>query len=132
MHIMAHLAEMAHYTDLSLFLLRVMIAIVFGTSGFHLIRTPQGKVEGLGHHPGFAIFLGVVELGASISMILGLLTPIIAVLLIIILIGAIILKVGKWNIGFWGEDSMGWHYDLILLCMNFVILCTGGGSYGIF
>jgi hypothetical protein len=22
---------------------------------------------------------------------------------------------------------MGWHYDLMLLVMNLVILCTGGG-----
>jgi putative oxidoreductase len=132
MHIMARLGEMAHYTDLSLFLLRVMIAIIFGTNAYHLVRTPQSKVGGLGKYPGFAIFLGVVEFAASIGMVLGLLTPMVAILLIIILIVTIVLKVSKWNTGFWGEDSIGWHYDLMLLIMNFVILCTGGGSYGLF
>jgi uncharacterized membrane protein YphA (DoxX/SURF4 family) len=132
MHIMAHLGEMAHYTDLSLFLLRVMIAIVFGTNGYHLVRTPHGKVGGLGQFPGFAIFLGVVEFAASIGMVMGVLTSLVALFLIIILVGTIFLKAVKWNIGFWGDESLGWHYDLILLCMNFVILCTGGGSYSLF
>jgi uncharacterized membrane protein YphA (DoxX/SURF4 family) len=34
-----------------------------------------------------------------------------------------------WHTGFWGEQSYGWHYDLMLVLMNFVIVCTGGGRY---
>jgi putative oxidoreductase len=32
-----------------------------------------------------------------------------------------------WHIGFWGEQTYGWHYDLTFLIANLVILTTGGG-----
>jgi hypothetical protein len=34
-----------------------------------------------------------------------------------------------WKIGFWGGRAYGWHYDLMLLVMNLVILLTGGGRF---
>jgi putative oxidoreductase len=30
---------------------------------------------------------------------------------------------------FWGEKSYGWHYDLMFLIMNLVILFTDGGRW---
>jgi hypothetical protein len=41
--------------------------------------------------------------------------------------GAIYMKAAKWKTGFWGEKASGWHYDLLFVTMNLVILCTGGG-----
>jgi putative oxidoreductase len=32
-----------------------------------------------------------------------------------------------WHIGFWGDKTYGWHYDLLLLVASLVILTTGGG-----
>ena len=29
--------------------------------------------------------------------------------------------------GFWGEKASGWHYDLMLLSMNLVVVTTAGG-----
>jgi uncharacterized membrane protein YphA (DoxX/SURF4 family) len=37
----------------------------------------------------------------------------------------------KWHTGFWGEKSMGWHYDLLFIVMNLVILTTGGGRFSL-
>ncbi len=37
-------------------------------------------------------------------------------------------KVFVWKTGLWGEKGYGWHYDLMLLVMNFVSLVTGGGT----
>ena len=115
------------YEDLSLFLLRVMVAMVFGTSGYHHLRTPRQRAASLGLNVGFTIFLGAAELAAAIGLVLGVLTDFAALGLILIAIGAIFMKAGKWKNGFWGENSMGWHYDLMLAIMNLVILCTGGG-----
>ncbi|HEY0320046.1 MAG TPA: hypothetical protein VGC66_03670 [Pyrinomonadaceae bacterium] len=28
-----------------------------------------------------------------------------------------------------GEKTYGWHYDLMLILMNLVIVCTNGGRY---
>lgn len=37
-------------------------------------------------------------------------------------------QVLTWKTGFWGEKGYGWHYDLMLLAMNLVVLCTAGGK----
>ena len=44
-------------------------------------------------------------------------------------LGAIQKKIAVWKTGFWGEKASGWHYDLMLLSMNLVILCSAGGRY---
>ncbi len=41
-------------------------------------------------------------------------------------------KIFVWKTGFWGGQSYGWHYDLMLLVMNVVIITTGGGRFVIF
>ena len=45
------------------------------------------------------------------------------------MLGAIQKKVFVWKSGFWGERGYGWHYDLMLLLMNLVILLSGGGKF---
>jgi putative oxidoreductase len=45
------------------------------------------------------------------------------------MLGAIHRKIFVWRIGFWGEKASGWHYDLMLVLMNLVIICTNGGRY---
>jgi putative oxidoreductase len=34
-----------------------------------------------------------------------------------------------WHTGFWGEKAGGWHYDLMFVLMNLLILFTDGGAY---
>jgi putative oxidoreductase len=115
------------YTDWSLFLLRVMVAIVFGSSGFNDLKAPRQRAESLGMSVGFTVFLGVAELAGAMGLVAGVLTQWAALGLVLVMLGAIYMKVAKWKIGFWGEKSMGWHYDLLFVVMNLVILCTGGG-----
>jgi putative oxidoreductase len=45
------------------------------------------------------------------------------------MLGAIQKKIFVWHTGFWREKAFGWHYDLMLVLMNAVIACTGGGKY---
>ncbi len=37
-------------------------------------------------------------------------------------------KIFVWKTGFWGGRAYGWHYDLMLVVMNLVIVTTGGGK----
>ena len=115
------------FSDLSLFLLRLMAAVVFGTSGFNHLKAPRLRAESLGLSLGFTIFLGAAELAGALALVAGVLTQWAALGLILVMFGAIYMKIAKWKTGFWGEKSMGWHYDLIFVVMNIVILCTGGG-----
>ena len=115
------------YSDWSLFLLRLMVAIVFGSSGFNDLKSPRQRAESLGMSVGFTVFLGIAELAGAMGLVAGVLTQWAALGLILVMLGAIYMKVARWKTGFWGEKSMGWHYDLMFVAMNLVIMCTGGG-----
>ena len=63
----------------------------------------------------------------SLGVAFGVLTQIAALGLIGVSLGAIQKKVFVWHTGFWGDKTYGWHYDLLFLVANLVILTTGGG-----
>ena len=60
-------------------------------------------------------------------MAFGVFTQLAALAMILIMPGAIQKKIFVWHIGFWGEKTYGWHYDLMFIVMNLVILFTDGG-----
>lgn len=115
--------------DLSLLLLRLMVAAIFVTSGWSHVRDPKGRARSIGMSPGFTMILGAVELAGGLGVAFGVLIQLAAIGLILVMLGAIQKKIFVWHIGFWGEKNSGWHYDLMLVLMNLVIACTGGGSY---
>lgn len=115
------------YTDWSLLFLRIVVALVFGTSGFSHLKSPRERAESIGLPVPFTLFLGAAELAGAIALVVGFLTQWAALGLILVMLGAIYMKMAKWHTGFWGEKSMGWHYDLLFIAMNLVILTTGGG-----
>jgi putative oxidoreductase len=115
------------FANWSLFLLRVMVALIFGASGYSHVKNSGERAKSIGMSVGFTIFLGVAEMAGAAGVLVGVLTQWAAIGLILIMLGAIYKKIVVWKTGFWGEKSMGWHYDLMLVVMNLVILCTGGG-----
>jgi putative oxidoreductase len=121
--------QLAQYTDLSLLLLRLMIAAVFVTSGWSHSTDPKGRAKSIGMTPGFTMFVGVAELAGGLGVAFGVLTQLAAIGLILIMLGAIHRKIFVWHTGFWGEKGSGWHYDLMLVLMNLVVVCTNGGKY---
>jgi len=116
-------------TGFSLFLLRLVVALVFGTSGYYHLKSPRQRAQSLGLSVGFTLFLGVAELAAALGLTAGVLAPWAALGLILISLGAIYMKIAKWHTGFWGEKASGWHYDLLFIAMNLVILTTAGGRF---
>jgi len=121
--------QLAQFTDLSLLLLRLMVAAVFATSGWTDIKDPKERAQSIGMTPAFTFFLGVAELAGGLGIAFGVLTQLAAIGLILVMLGAIYQKIFVWHTGFWGEKASGWHYDLMLLLMNVVIACTDGGKY---
>jgi uncharacterized membrane protein YphA (DoxX/SURF4 family) len=103
--------------DLSLFLLRLVVALVFGASGYYHLKDPVGRAKSVGLSPRATRALGAAEILGSGLILVGL--------------GAIQKKAFQWKMGIWGNGTNGWHYDLMLLSMNLVILATGGGRWGI-
>ena len=106
-----------------------MVGIVFVTSGWSHISKSEERSKSIGLSKGLTIFVGAVELLGGLGVTFGVLTQLAAICLIIIMLGAIQKKIFAWHTGFWGEKASGWHYDLIFVVMNLVILFTGGGRY---
>jgi putative oxidoreductase len=121
--------QLARFTDLGLLLLRLMIGIVFLSSGWSHVKDPAKRGQSIGMSKGFTMVLGLAELAGSLGIIFGVLQQLAAIGLILIMLGAIYKKIFAWHTGFWGEKSSGWQYDLMIVIMCLVVLFTDGGRY---
>jgi len=121
--------QLTQFADLSLLLLRLMVAAIFVTSGWSHVKDPKGRAASLGTGAGFTAFIGAAELAGGLGVAFGVLTQLAAIGLILVMLGAVQKKIFVWHTGFWGEKNSGWHYDLMLVVMNLVIAATGGGKY---
>jgi putative oxidoreductase len=120
------------FTDTSLLLLRLMVGIVFITSGWSHLSNPSQRSEDIGMSKGFTAFLGAAELAGGLGVTFGIFTQLAAIGLILVMLGAIQKKVFVWRTGFWGPSGTnGWSYETMLIVMNLVILTTGGGNLSI-
>lgn len=118
-----------HVLDVSLLLLRLLIALVFGTSGWSHLTRPAERGESIGISPGATAILGGIEVAAALSVALGLFAQLGALLLTLVMLGAIHRKMRVWKTGLWGEGGGGgWYYDLLYLACCLVIFATDGGA----
>jgi putative oxidoreductase len=120
--------ELLQFADVGLLLLRLMVACVFVASGVNHLKDPTARAQSIGASRGFTIFLGTAEVLGGAGVALGIFTQLAAIGLMLLMLGAIQKKIFVWKTGFWGGRTYGWHYDLMLLVMNLVILVTGGGE----
>jgi putative oxidoreductase len=119
--------QLAKFTDLSLLLLRLLVGLVFATSGFNHLKYSKARAVSLGLSETFTRFLGVAEILGALAVVFGVLVQPAAAGLILILLGAIQKKIFVWHTGFWGEKNSGWHYDLTFVLICLVTICSGGG-----
>ena len=121
--------QLAQFTDFALLLLRLMVGLVFITSGWNHLKSPEARSKDVGMSKGFTIFLGAAEVAGSLGVIFGVFTQLAAAGLILLMLGAIQKKIFVWRTGFWGDSGTnGWSYDMMLVVMNLVIVTTGGGN----
>lgn len=109
--------------------MRLMVGLVFVTSGYSHLKDPAARAKSFEMSKGFTVFLGIAELAGALGVAFGALTQLAAFGLILLMFGAIYKKIFSWHTGFWGEKASGWHYDLIFVLMNLVIAFTDGGAY---
>lgn len=119
--------QLHQFTDVALLLLRVMVAIVFVSSGRTTLRDPARRARDIGLSRPVTVVLGAAEILGGLAVAFGILIQLAAAGLIVINLGAIQKKMLVWHTGFWGEASAGWSYDLFFVVMNLVVLTTGGG-----
>jgi putative oxidoreductase len=121
--------RLAAFTDHGLVLMRLLVALIFANSGWNHLKDPAARGRSIGMSKGFTVFLGTAEILGALGVAFGVLTQLAAAGLILLMLGAIQKKIFVWRTGFWGEKASGWHYDLMLVVMNLMILLTGGGRF---
>jgi putative oxidoreductase len=119
--------QLTQFADFSLLALRLMVGLVFITSGWSHVTKSDERSKSIGMSKGFTIISWSSGNGGSIGRSFRCLYT--------------ACRNGtdsrhawrhpeedlRLNTGFWGEKTYGWHYDLMLVMMNLVILFTNGG-----
>ena len=122
--------QLAMFQDVAILLLRLMVGAIFASSGWSHLKDPDGRSKSIGMSKGFTVFLGVGELAGALGVIAGVLPQLAAAGLVLLMLGAIQKKIFVWKTGFWGKHGTdGWHYDLMLVLMNLVVITTNGGKF---
>jgi len=120
----------SRYADLGKLLLRIVIAAIFLYHGSQKwgfwSAAPDGMPSGM-----VTLFqvLSIVEPLAGLTLLLGLMTRLSALVLGIVMIGAIYMKAAVMGLGFAEAQGTGWEFDLMILAGCFMLLCEGGGKY---
>jgi len=123
--------QLLQYNDVGLLLLRITIAIIFIYHGLPKLSKSKSMSAMMGMPAPMIFMLGMVEILASLGIAFGVFTQVSALLLAIVMVGAIGTKIMKWGVPFAAMDKTGWEFDLILLFASIAILLGGGGSIGI-
>ena len=63
--------QLARFSDFGFLLLRLMVGVVFITSGWNDLKDPEKRSKSLGFGKGFTIFLGVAEVAGSLGIMFG-------------------------------------------------------------
>lgn len=117
------------YADVGLFLLRLTIAFIFMYHALPKVEDPIGVAIKMGHKfkSPMVLIMGLIELLAGFSLILGVYTGFFSALLGMMMFAAIILKIFVWDVDFAEKDKTGWEFDLILLVACTMIFLSGPG-----
>ena len=125
--------------DLGLLIIRLVIGLLFvghgtqklfGWFGGYGIKGTGGWFESIGVKPGvtMAVLSGLSELVGGLLFALGLVTPLAAVLIIIMMLVAIV-KVHGAN-GLWATAN-GYELNLIIIAAVLGLALIGAGSYSL-
>lgn len=118
----------SEHLDWALLLLRIIVGIVFFSSGWSHLTKPDERGKSIGMSKTFTFFLGLGEIIGAAGIITGIYLQLASAILIIVMLGAIWKKMFVWKTGFYSEKGYGWHYDVILLTSNLVFFFSDGSD----
>lgn len=129
--------ELAEHSEWGFLALRIAVGVIFIVHGWPKITGARGMaamMSGGEAKPALVVLFtvqGLVETGGGVLLILGVLTQLVAIAFMIIMIGAIALKVGRLKTGFMATQTTGWEFDFVLLAANLLLFFTGPGRLAI-
>lgn len=112
--------------DLGLLLLRIVVGGVFINHGLMKLTNMQGTIgffDSLGFGPFLAYAVALIETIGGLFMILGLWTPVVAILFAVIMLVAIF----KTKMGNFSKAEL----DLVMLLTSAAVFFAGNGKYAI-
>lgn len=110
--------SLAQYSGVAFLILRLIIGIIFVYHAVPKLKNTKEKATGMGL-PAWVVFgTGIVEILASLALVIGFPVQYAVLLLSLIMIGAIYMKIVRWHVPFSAHDKTGWEFDLLLLAIN--------------
>jgi len=123
------------YEDWGLLFLRIVVGLIFVYHGWPKISKGMkaaGKMaKGIGIPTVLFWLIGLGEFLFGIAAILGFWTQLAGIYFVIIMIGALHLKMNKWKIPFSHMKGTGFEFDLLLFAAALVLLFNGAGVFSI-
>lgn len=104
-----------------LFFLRLAVGIIFIYHSVPKLKDPKSMASGIGWAPVQVLGLGLVEFISALGILGGVATKLSALVLMVIMLGAIYYKAKKWHISFASHSSTGWEFDFLLFCASLTI-----------
>lgn len=117
--------------NLAFLVLRLGIGVVFVYHGLLKLLNAAGIAQAVGMSNTLVLILGIVEILAGLLVVLGILVRYAALVLVLVMIGALYFKIFVWRIPFIAANTTGWELDLILLTANLALVLTRGGDWTI-
>lgn len=118
------------FSDVGFLLLRIALAAVFIVHGWPKIigfKRTAGWFDSIKIKPGifWALVVSVVEFFGGFSVLLGVFTQIVGLLLAIIMLVAILAVKRK------SKFSGGWEFDFVLLLVALALVFLGSGTFSL-
>jgi putative oxidoreductase len=124
------LQQLNKYYDFGLLFLRLAVGAIFIVHGLQklamwnmALNTQMGAGALL-----LMKLLSIIEPLAGAVLILGVWVNLAALVLALIMLGAILMKIFVFKVGFIALQATGWELDLALLAANLVLFLGGGGN----
>lgn len=125
--------SLSQYEDVGLLIVRLALGIIFIYHALPKLKNPKAMAQmmGISNMAAMPFVLGLVELLAGVALILGVYAQLAALLIAIIMVGAIFMKINAWKVPFAAQDKTGWEFDLVLLAAALLILFSGSGTLAV-
>lgn len=122
--------NLSEYSAFGLLALRIAVGVIFLVHG--KAKWAMWKMQSSEQmKPGMINllrFLSIAEPLGGLAVLLGFLTPLAALGLAIIMLGAIHAKISMWKVPFMTQSNTGWEFDLMILGATVAIIFLGAGS----
>lgn len=123
------------YEDWGLLALRIVIGLIFIHHGWHKFssgtKVVKKMAKGIGIPAWLFMLIGSFEVAAGFAAVFGIWTQVAGIYFSTIMIGALYLKMQRWNIPFSHHKGTGWEFDLLILGAALVLLFNGAGGISV-